>query len=69
MAELSGCTASLLLVQDDYLVVANVGDSPVFVFRDLQNNGKIKGEQISVDHKPDDEEEQKRIISYDGILD
>ena len=33
--ELSGCTGTLLLVQEDYIVVANAGDSPVFMFRDL----------------------------------
>lgn len=57
MAELSGCTGTILLVQDDILVVANAGDSPVFIFRDY-GDSKLEGEQISTDHKPDDEDEQ-----------
>ena len=47
--------------------MANAGDSPVVIFR--EKDGKLVGEQISTDHKPDDEEEQKRILSCDGILD
>lgn len=36
IVELSGCTGTLLLVQEDFIVIANVGDSPVIMFRDLQ---------------------------------
>jgi serine/threonine protein phosphatase PrpC len=43
MAELSGCTGTILLVQDDILVVANAGDSPVFIFRDY-GDSKLEGE-------------------------
>ena len=42
LVELSGSTGSVLLVQEDYFVVANVGDSPVVLFREEQ--GEIKGE-------------------------
>jgi serine/threonine protein phosphatase PrpC len=34
LVELSGCTATVLLVQEDYFVVANCGDSPIYIFRD-----------------------------------
>ena len=34
MVELSGCTGSVILVQEDYFVVANAGDSPVVIFRE-----------------------------------
>ena len=34
VVHLSGCTGTVILVQEDYLVVANCGDSPVFVFRE-----------------------------------
>ena len=34
LVELSGCTGTVLLVQEDYFVVANCGDSPIYIFRD-----------------------------------
>lgn len=37
MVELSGCTGSVILVQEDYFVVANAGDSPVVIFRESTN--------------------------------
>jgi serine/threonine protein phosphatase PrpC len=68
IAELSGATGTILVVLEDYFVVANCGDSPVFVFRQGKP-GKITAEQISLDHKPEMEEEAKRIIATGGILD
>lgn len=41
IVELSGCTGSVLMVLEDYLVVANVGDSPIIVFRQ-DNNGRFE---------------------------
>jgi serine/threonine protein phosphatase PrpC len=41
--ELSGCTGSVLLVQEDYLVIANVGDSPVYIFKDISKDEFSKG--------------------------
>jgi len=41
--ELSGCTGSVLLVQEDYFVIANAGDSPIVIFRDeetMQREGE-----------------------------
>ena len=37
MVELSGCTGSVILVQEDYFVVANAGDSPIVIFREDKN--------------------------------
>ena len=34
LVHLSGCTGTMILVQEDYLIVANAGDSPVYVFRE-----------------------------------
>ncbi len=77
--ELSGCTGSVLLVQEDYFVVANAGDSPIIVFRDEDEGtkdseqdkrlAKFKAEQLSIDHKPDMEEERERILKSEGVLD
>ena len=43
LVELSGCTATVLLVQEDYLVIANAGDSPVYVFKDISKDEFVKG--------------------------
>ena len=66
VVQLSGCTASVLLVLEDYFVVANCGDSPIIIFR--QHNHIFRGEQISMDHKPDQEEERNRILASNGVL-
>lgn len=34
LVHLSGCTGTTILVQEDYLIVANCGDSPVYIFRE-----------------------------------
>lgn len=78
LVELSGCTGTLMLVQEDYFVIANVGDSPIFIFREesiigdrrgARHGKKMVAEQVTVDHKPDNPEESKRIIETGGLLD
>ena len=75
LVELSGCTGTLILVQEDYFVIGNAGDSPVVVFREetvkgqARQSGRFIGEQISVDHKPDMPEESERILRIGGVLD
>lgn len=74
LVHLSGCTGTMILVQEDYLIVANAGDSPVYIFRDEPSTGSSKGmsghnkseskfvgEQLSIDHKPEMQEEKERI--------
>jgi len=57
------------LVQEDYFVIANAGDSPIIIFReDPTNKAKFIAEQLSLDHKPDLEAESKRIIESNGLL-
>lgn len=69
VAELSGSTGTVLLVQEDYFIIANAGDSPIVIFRtDPNNKNKFIGEQLSIDHKPDLEGEYQRIIASDGLL-
>lgn len=68
LVDLSGCTATVLLIQEDYFVVANCGDSPIYVFRDNKTE-VFKGDQLSVDHKPDNKEETERILATGGVLD
>lgn len=72
------------MVQEDYLVVANCGDSPVYIFREdttsssatnvgqkghANKDEKFVGEQLSLDHKPDMPEERERINKIGGVLD
>jgi serine/threonine protein phosphatase PrpC len=68
MVELSGCTGSVLLVVEDYFVVANAGDSPIVIFRQ-DEDGRFRAEQLSIDHKPEIEEERIRILERGGVLD
>ena len=49
-------------------MVANCGDSPIYVFRDNKTE-VFKGDQLSVDHKPDNKEETERILATGGVLD
>jgi serine/threonine protein phosphatase PrpC len=56
----AGCTANVCLVTDTDIYVANAGDSRCIVV----NKGKT--ENMSVDHKPDDEIELKRIKNAGG---
>ena len=65
-----------MIAQEDYVIVANVGDSPAYMFRN-QAVGSPGGpqkprfhcEQLSVDHKPDMPEERDRILESNGVLD
>ncbi|XP_068219913.1 protein phosphatase 1G [Palaemon carinicauda] len=56
----SGCTACLALIRGSKLYVANVGDSRIVVCRDG------KAVDMSIDHKPEDDEETSRIIKAGG---
>lgn len=56
----SGCTAVIALLRGNDLYVANAGDSRCIVCR----NGKAI--DMSVDHKPEDELEMRRIVNAGG---
>lgn len=56
----SGCTAVVALLRDRELVVANAGDSRCV----LCHEGKAV--DLSIDHKPEDEEEKQRIEAAGG---
>ncbi|XP_064110562.1 probable protein phosphatase CG10417 [Macrobrachium nipponense] len=56
----SGCTACLALIRGSELYVANVGDSRIVVCRDGS------AVDMSIDHKPEDDEETARIIKAGG---
>ncbi len=56
----SGCTAVVAVVRGNELVVANAGDSRCVLCRDGQ------AVDLSIDHKPEDPEEQARISKAGG---
>ena len=61
---LSGTTAVVSLLRKNKLFVANVGDSRII--KGTLRDRKIVAEDVSIDHKPDLEAEQKRIESCGG---
>lgn len=61
--ELSGCTASVALVSDTKIYVANAGDSRSV----LGVKGRAK--PLSFDHKPQNEAEKARIVAAGGFVD
>ena len=60
----SGSCAVIILLVDTKMYVANVGDSRAVM---SINNGKLC-RQITIDHKPNSPEEQKRIINNGGKI-
>lgn len=62
--EFSGTTAVLATVRGKTLTVANIGDSRIILGR--QSKKAMKAVEVSIDHKPDREDEQKRIVAKGG---
>lgn len=60
----SGTTASLVVVEERTLTVANVGDSNVVLAREAGHNAQI----VSAVHRPDDEMESQRVRDAGGIV-
>ncbi|XP_021927552.1 probable protein phosphatase CG10417 isoform X2 [Zootermopsis nevadensis] len=58
----SGCTAVVALLKGQELYVANSGDSRCVVCR------KGKAIEMSLDHKPEDNAEKKRIVNAGGMV-
>lgn len=62
--EFSGTTAVLSTIRGRTLSVANIGDSRIILGR--QTRKGMKAVEVSLDHKPDREDEQKRIVAKGG---
>jgi serine/threonine protein phosphatase PrpC len=60
VADSVGCTANVVMIIGNKIVVANAGDSRSA----LSRNGKVIA--LSRDHKPDDEKEAERIANSGG---
>lgn len=63
--EFSGTTAVFATIRGDTLTVANIGDSRIILGRQGAG-GKIEAVEVSLDHKPDREDEKKRILAAGG---
>lgn len=59
----AGCTANVVLIADNKLYVANAGDSRCISY--LPDKTIVA---LSTDHKPDNEEEKKRIVKAGGYV-
>lgn len=62
---LTGCTSVVVLVTKEAIYCANAGDSRSVLARRGPNDTVI-AEPLSEDHKPNNEEESKRIIAAGG---
>lgn len=59
----AGCTANVVLIVDRKAYIANAGDSRCISYT---NDKKVLA--LSFDHKPDNEEEKKRIVKAGGYV-
>ena len=65
IANYTGCTATVVLVTKDSFICANAGDSRSVLGR---SSGPKMCENLSEDHKPDNEDEKKRILAAGGFV-
>lgn len=71
----AGTTATVVLVTADKVICANAGDSRTVCARnwtewdEKSEERDGEGEALSVDHKPDNKEEKKRIDAAGGFVD
>jgi serine/threonine protein phosphatase PrpC len=62
VAMYTGCTATVCLLDDKFAYFANAGDSRIVISK----NGKAYA--MTEDHKPENEEERKRIYKANGFV-
>lgn len=64
------CTSVTLLVVDDIIAVGHLGDSRIILGKEEMRDGRAQliGEQLTMDHKPDQEEERMRIEKCGGSV-
>ena len=58
-----------MLVLDDKYYSANVGDSRAVLVKHDNSSQSWRCAPLSIDHKPDEEDEKKRIIANGGRVD
>ena len=63
----SGTTCVLLFVLENKIICTNIGDSSCYLFH-CSNKERWNYELISILHKPEDPNEQKRILENGGVI-
>lgn len=56
----SGTTATVVILRQSKIFVANVGDSAAVIAR--KKNNKYEAEELTVDHKPENHKEKSRLV-------
>ncbi|PAV64508.1 hypothetical protein WR25_27227 [Diploscapter pachys] len=66
----AGTTASVVFVRNGKLYVGHVGDSAIYLGRNSEVNGntRVTVETLTVDHKPERDEEKARIMEAGGAV-
>lgn len=64
----SGTTAVIVLLTPKWLICANAGDSRAVYSKAFPPDNTNQAVPLSYDHKPDDEEEERRIIEAQGYV-
>ena len=64
----TGCTATCALITPTDIIVANAGDSRVVLGVKKGGAGRYVAVDMSIDHKPDNREEKKRIEHAGGFV-
>ena len=62
----SGCTCTGVLVTPTHVILFNVGDSRTLIIDENDEQDQVIF--ASKDHKPDDPEEEKRIVASGGFV-
>jgi serine/threonine protein phosphatase PrpC len=63
-SEFSGTTLSMAIVRGNHLTGVNIGDSRVILGK--EDGGRLIGQEITFDHKPDSPKEKERILACGG---
>ena len=65
----SGTTLCSGFIYGNILYLINIGDSRAILGTYFNITNKWKSKQLSIDHKPNNPDENKRIVSYNGRVD
>lgn len=63
----SASTSATVFLHDNYITVGHLADSLV-ALGSLDDNGYLKGRNLTIEHKPDQPAELERIVSMGGSL-
>ena len=64
MKSTAGTTATAVIIRGKKMYVAQLGDSGAVLARRDKETGKMKGELITAEHKPDSPSERERLVLF-----